>query len=368
MIGVVGGYGGVGGAALRQLALWRLGPLRVGGRSRSLAERAVEEILGGGGDAVAVDLDDASSLRAFCDGCRIVVNCSGPAFIVLDTVARAAAAAGAHYVDPGGDKPLLDRIARLPLPADRAAIVGAGMMPGLTGLLARAAVDAGEATGARLTAFVGGRGRLTPSAAADFVSGFTDGFGEALAAWRDGGRASRALSPLVDVQLAFFDDRVTAYPFLSVEAERLARACGLREVEWYTVFDGAHLAQAVRSGGAAGADVAAAAERLERAASLDAFGRRSYQVLVFRVERPGDGLATTLVIRGTDALDMSGTAVAVACRELLADRVPMCASLFGEAVDGASALSALSDSASVESIAWLEQARDDLGALEQGVL
>jgi hypothetical protein len=368
VIGVIGGYGGVGSAALRQLARWSLGPLRVGGRRRDLAEQAVAEILGGKGEAFGVDLADASSLRAFCDGCRIVVNCSGPAFLVLDRVARAAAAAGAHYVDPGGDMPLLDRIARAPLPADRAAIVGAGMMPGLTGLLARAAVDAGNATGARLTAFVGGRGRLTPAAAADFVSGFVDGFGEPLAAWRDGARVPSALSPLVEVELPFFDDRVSAYPFLSVEAERLARACGLREVKWYTVFDGAHLAQAVRSGAAAGADLAAAAERVERAASLDAFGRRSYHVLVFRVERPGDGFATTLVLRGTDAVDLSGTAVAVACRELLAHKVAMRPSLFAEAVDVGSALSALSDSASVESIGWLEQALDDLGAVEQGAL
>jgi hypothetical protein len=59
-----------------------------------------------------VDLNDPAQLAAFCDGCRIVVNCAGPTYRILDTVARAAFAAGADYVDIGGELVAKDALTR----------------------------------------------------------------------------------------------------------------------------------------------------------------------------------------------------------------------------------------------------------------
>ncbi|MGW7482853.1 saccharopine dehydrogenase NADP-binding domain-containing protein [Nonomuraea muscovyensis] len=72
-----------------------------------------------GVEAMRVDVEDAGALAAFCAGCRIVVNCAGPSSRILDTVARAALAAGAAYVDVAGDhidRTLLQTIATRPRP------------------------------------------------------------------------------------------------------------------------------------------------------------------------------------------------------------------------------------------------------------
>ncbi|WP_449065129.1 saccharopine dehydrogenase NADP-binding domain-containing protein, partial [Planomonospora algeriensis] len=96
MIGIVGGYGAVGGAAARLLADRGV---RVGGRDLEAARRFVDEELGGRGEARRVDAYDEAALAAFCRGCRVVVNCAGPSYLLLDRVARAAFRAGADYVD-----------------------------------------------------------------------------------------------------------------------------------------------------------------------------------------------------------------------------------------------------------------------------
>src|SRR5919108_258567 len=87
------------------------GPLRVGGRRLELAHELAGE-LGNGCEAAALDLDDDASLARFCDGCRVVLDCTGPSFRVLDRVARAALRAGADYVGAGGDEPAYEALAR----------------------------------------------------------------------------------------------------------------------------------------------------------------------------------------------------------------------------------------------------------------
>ncbi|MEE3922525.1 methyltransferase [Micromonospora sp. BRA006-A] len=105
-------------------------------RNPDRAAALVRDRLGGAGEAVAVDVYDRDSLARFCAGCRLVVCAGGASHQVLDRVAVAALAAGADYVDAGGDEPLYDRLAGRDLAAQgRVALVTAGMMPGLSGLL-----------------------------------------------------------------------------------------------------------------------------------------------------------------------------------------------------------------------------------------
>ncbi|MEU5695816.1 saccharopine dehydrogenase NADP-binding domain-containing protein [Actinosynnema sp. NPDC020468] len=316
MIGVLGASGGVGRAATRVLAGWNVGPLRLGGRVPPTALAA--EL---GAEAVQVDLTDPVALHDFCAGCAVVLNCAGPSYRHLDTVARAALAAGAHYVDPGGDEPVHRALAGVE--PTRAVVLDAGLVPGLTAVLPRwLAADLVEPVA--LTAHVGLVDRLTPAGAGDYLLSLGGGHGEARAAWRDGRRVSGALSPSDDVDLPFFPGRVTTYPYLSREAERTAAALRLAEADWYTVFDGAgHLSAALGRLQAAmtgAADLDAAAAELIGAADLDLFGRNPYQRLVFRLT--GRDVERTLVLRGTDTYGLTGGIAAYATREVLAGRVP----------------------------------------------
>ncbi|MFF8102301.1 saccharopine dehydrogenase NADP-binding domain-containing protein [Streptomyces sp. NPDC014986] len=247
-IGVLGGYGAVGSAVVRRLHRAGTHPLLVGGRDRDRAEALAAGLPGGGPEAggMAVDLTDAGSLDRFAARCRLVVNCAGPSYRVLDVVARAALRHGADYVDAAGDDPVhtllsADGGAARWAADGRVAVLSAGALPGLSSLLPRAL--AARTPGATaLDAYVGGVAPLTPAAAGDVLLGRGPEHGTPAAAWQDGRTRERALAPRRGVRLDAFPAAVDAFPYLSTEAVRLARATGLDRVRWYTVFGGERLA------------------------------------------------------------------------------------------------------------------------------
>ncbi|MEV6816031.1 saccharopine dehydrogenase NADP-binding domain-containing protein [Micromonospora sp. NPDC051296] len=309
-VAVLGASGAVGRAALELLRSWHVGPLRAGAR-RPPDVAGVEPVV--------VDARDPADLARFCAGARVVLNCAGPAIDLADTVARAATVAGADYVDAAGDDALYAAIAAATGDAARVAVVSAGMMPGLSGLLPRL-LAAQLPDGERLTGYVGGRDRFTLTAAVDYVAA-DDSFGWPSAAWRDGRVVPGALSPVTDLAVPFFAEPVTAQPYLSTEAARVAAALGLRQVDWYSVFAGQRVLAALRAGPAPDdGGHRRAAERLCRAAELDLFGHRPYQSLVVTLDGPGG--ERTAVVRGTGASDLTGTVAAVTARAVLAGAVP----------------------------------------------
>jgi hypothetical protein len=277
-----------------------------------------------------LDINDGASLDRFCEGCQVVVNCAGPSYRVLDRVALAAFAAGTDYVDPGGNEPLYRRLAGLELKKEgRIAVLTAGMMPGLSGLLPRWLARQGFERVRLLTAYVGGRGRLTSTGAADYLLSLASAKSDSLAAWRDGAKVDRALGRLTDAVLPFFPPGVTAYPFFSAETERLARELGLNDVSWYNVFEGGHMLAALgRLQGAAvdHEDLSAVVSELSQAAELDLFGRDSYQLFVLQLDGDAGGcpVSRTVMLRATDAHALTGTVNAFA----------VCAVLGGEVAAG----------------------------------
>ncbi|GAA4076180.1 saccharopine dehydrogenase NADP-binding domain-containing protein [Nonomuraea soli] len=307
MIGIVGGYGAVGGAAARLLAPHGI---RVGGRDAGRARRFVEEELAGHGEAWQVDAYDEASLARFCRGCSVVVNCAGPSYRLLDRVARAAFLAGADYVDAAGDGPAIERLDGSQ-PSGAVAVFSAGMLPGLTGLLPRHLARFAPGGADRLDVYTGGLDRLTPAAAVDVLLAGREGHGEAMAVWRDGATRSRALTPAHGVELPFFHGPVTAYPYLSTEAARVAGELGLREARWYNVVTGERMMAA--------ASTAVSADDLIRVAELELAGRTPYYVLLFQLS--GSGATRTLALRTADTYALTAAVVAHATAAVLAGQV-----------------------------------------------
>ncbi len=346
-VAILGGAGAVGVGTLR--ALRRAMPelsLRLGGRRRELVARTCAAETGGTAEVVEVDLYDGSSLSSFCSGARIVVNCAGPSYQVLDRVAWAALAAGAHYVDPGGDEPVRDALLDN-WPSDLSAVLTAGMMPGLTGLLPRwlARTHFDEPTSLR--AYVGTMDRLTPAGAGDYLLSLGGAFGEARAAWIDGRKVAKALEPLPHARIPFYSRAVDAYPYLSYESQMTARALELDRLEWYNVFDGgAHMMQALTrlQGAMSGqSELAPAAEELTKAAALDLFGRDPYQLMVFEMAGvlAGEPAEQTLVLRGRDTYALTGFLAAMAVVELWEERVTGGVHFAAEILDGDRTVDAL---------------------------
>lgn len=352
LIGVLGGSGAVGRTAADRIARFGLGRLRIGGRDLSHAE-AVAQAVPGPADAMCVDLEDPAQLSAFCDGCRVVVNCAGPTYRLLDTVARASLAAGAHHVDIGGELVARDRLAgvdRLDAPpelASHAAVFSAGVMPGLSGLLPRLLI-AGRPL-RRLDLYVGGAAVFTPLSAIDALLTRGPRFGAAMAAWRGGQVSSNALAPLHAVTLPGFPVPVNAWPYLTTEAQTLATNAEVEEVRSYNVFASNRLPDAlakiwseVPEGGGPEALVPHAPAVVE-ASLRDKVEHGSFYVMLFTA-RPHPGTRdgpTRLLLRGRDSYAVSGLVMAVTTRALVQGDITPGAHLAAEALDPDAAVSAL---------------------------
>ncbi|MBB0244700.1 KR domain-containing protein [Streptomyces alkaliphilus] len=321
-IGVLGGYGAVGAAVVRRLLVAGAGPILVAGRDAARAEASVARMGAAGAEvgALRTDLDDPDSLDAFATRCRLVVNCAGPSYRVLDTVARAALRAGADYVDAAGDDPAAARLRDVGeehagREGGRVLVLSAGALPGLSGLIPRALV-ARAGNPVRLDAHLGGVAPLTPAAAGDVLLGHGPRHGMPSAAWHGGEVRERALSPLRDIALDAFPRPVGAFPFLSTEAVRLAEETGLEELNWYTVFGGERLAEELALTWALeGTDtaplVAAAAEDVAR---LGAWYGQEFRLWEGSVEGSHSRAA---VLRAEDSYELSAFLTADAALRVL---------------------------------------------------
>ncbi|MCE7007288.1 saccharopine dehydrogenase NADP-binding domain-containing protein [Kibdelosporangium philippinense] len=331
MIGVLGASGSVGRHVVELLR--DAGELRVGGRTLDTLPPAHER--------VQVDIDDPASLKEFCAGLSIVVNCAGPSYAVKDRVANAALAVGADYVDLGGDAPAHEALtASGAVTPGRTVVLSAGTVPGLSVLLPRHLLDqVPDATG--LTAYVGGLEHCSPTAATDILLSLTVGgangepFGYPLAALRHGRRELRALRASEDAEAAFFPGRVALQPILTAELERFAGRHRVPELDWYNVFPGSQArkvfsrlpALSLREG----AERDDIRDQMVRAARIDLAGHNPYYRMVFVLT--GRSGAVTAVLRAENSYRITAFVAASAARAILDRRVPEGLHFAGETID-----------------------------------
>lgn len=336
MIGVLGGAGTVGRVVVERLAGRHR--LRVGGRD---LERAAAACPPGPARPVRVDLHDPRSLAAFCAGCDVVVNCAGPSYRVLDLVARAAVAAGAHYVDAAGDLVALQALRGEPAVdlSTLASVFSAGLLPGLSGLLPRLL-----ATGPlkRLDCYVGGAARIGELSAVDALLTRGPGFGTPLVGRR--GTETMPLAPLRGVALPGFQGKVHAWPFLSAEMDALATELGVGELRNYTVYVTESIPRALAEAWADGGPPERHVAAVVSAAEQDLAVTGPYYTLLFQaVPRvPAPPGPRRLLLRTPDSYALSGVVAALAADEILQGRVKPGAHLAAEVLDPAAVLDRLS--------------------------
>ncbi|MGW7005315.1 saccharopine dehydrogenase NADP-binding domain-containing protein [Streptomyces sp. NPDC054933] len=345
MIAILGASGTVGTAAVDWLRRLELGPLRLGARRP-------EALAGRGEQMVAADATGAESLAAFCKGARVVLNCAGPSYRMLDRVAESAIAAGADYVDLAGDGPAHRLLAaRDPAARGSTVVLSAGVLPGLSGLLPRWLAGQARGRPVGLVVHAGGLERCTPAAAADLLLSLPSAnssidHGESLAAWRDGIRRSGVLRAGPAQGLDYFPGTPYRQPFLTAEADRLAAHLGLSELDWYHVYPGERV-QAVLAA-AVGTDLsdfdqfAAMATRLRTAAEVDLAGRRAYYRLAFRLRAHEQ--QHELVVELADSYRATGWMGAWTVRAVLNGEIPPGLHFAAEVLDPKATVAALNDS------------------------
>lgn len=355
-VAVLGATGLVGRDAVTMLRQLGVARLRVGARDRDrLAALAAQA----GAEPLPVDADRPESLARFCAGARLVLNCAGPSYLLLDRVGRAAFAADADYVDVSGDGPAYQLLAGAGLPpAGRVAVLSAGMLPGLANLVPLM-LGEGELAGADLLVYAGGIERFSDAAAGDLVLSLdasdeagngAQWYGEPFAAWRAGRRVSRALAVAEQVRLAPFPGRVTLMPFLTADGERLARATGLDSLRWFNVFTGGQLRLVLgRWRGQVSQDpatLAAAVAELATAAEVDRAGQQPYYLMTFTLTRPdrgGQAAARTAVLRTHSSFALTAATAALTTRAVLGGQVPAGLHVADEVLDPQATLAGVRD-------------------------
>ncbi|GAB2971356.1 saccharopine dehydrogenase NADP-binding domain-containing protein [Streptomyces pseudoechinosporeus] len=380
-VGVVGAGGEVGRAVLDELLRLGVGPLRAA--VRHPPDRPLPAAVRLWPDPV--DVTDARALAAFCAECRVVVNTTGPVRAVGHRVAAAALAAGADCIDVNDTTELPEPPPYARLLRWRTMVIGAGLMPGLAGLLpgllvrARSAADSvtgggrpapgvsegrSEVVRGALTVRVGGLPHFPPAAARDFMDRLARPGGEVTAVWRGGRRVPGALAVERGVRLPYFPGTVTAIPYLTEEAVAVARRYELVEVRWYTVFGGERTRAVLdryRAGIAPGRAVADAAAELSRATLTDLAGRAAHQIMTCELD------GHSLVLTGTDSSALTGTAAAHAALAVLNRELPPGQLHFAELPDPGRLADRIAEAPAVGELRLLDGPLADL-PVEEGIL
>jgi hypothetical protein len=104
---VYGATGLVGGRVCAALDASDV-PFIAAGRNRHELEKLAPVV--GAAGVRAAGVDDAAALAKAFAGARVVVNCAGPLAEVSEAILLATLAAGAHYVDLGGDQTFLHHL------------------------------------------------------------------------------------------------------------------------------------------------------------------------------------------------------------------------------------------------------------------
>ncbi|GAB4588356.1 saccharopine dehydrogenase NADP-binding domain-containing protein [Nocardia sp. IFM 10818] len=363
-IGLLGGYGAVGALIAERLHKRAAGELSIAGRDPAAGRALITDVLGGAGEFTELDLFDAAALARFCARCDVVVNCAGPTRLILDRVAVAARGVGVPYIDIGGDHPVHDR---LDGDTQWCAVLSAGMIPGLTGLLPRYLARGCDAVES-LTVYHGARDSFGYSSAYDYVVGIRSGDDTPLAAWRGGPRED-AVRRRIDLRLPHFPEPVTAQPYLSPEARRTATDLRIASGTWYSVLDGERLPLVLQQvPGVAAAEIGAMAEQVRRAAEFDALGRTRHATMLFQLDGSNAGRAVTrsLVLRAEGATTLVAAAAVPAILAMTAGEIDPGVHFAAEVLAPVRVVDDLSADPAVLHLSEHDLALDALIALDEG--
>lgn len=135
-IGIVGGYGDTGIIISEELIKDPACRLRIGGRNQEKINQHVMK-LGQRASGKKVDVNQEAEIAAFCKDCSIIINCTGPSWIIKDRVIRHALHAGCDYVDLGIWHDQDHLYQRSFEERGLTGLLYAGWVPGVTGLLPR---------------------------------------------------------------------------------------------------------------------------------------------------------------------------------------------------------------------------------------
>ncbi len=371
IIGILGYGGAVGRVACDILKKeWRIR----GGQRRAPQSKDADGLF----QTMRVDVHDRDSLTRFCEGCRVVLNCVGPSYLIGDIVAQAAMRANAAYVDVFGGEVLERQLLDKGIDRDGLFVIGAGAFPGLSALLPRWMLGQGFDSVDRFVGYAGGREYCSWGAGADMLLSSVAGFGTPDSIWTDG-RVKKISGDWSSLQsVPGFKGDVIAQPFLHCESIAFAQKYGVQEVRWFSVLPDEVIMAAVSRGCArlieSGPDILDdIVGELMQTASLSMSGHRSWYTLMVEVSGIGKGerLCKRAVLKSENSYELSGIIAAEVTSHLMNGKTENGVYWAFEVVEPARAIKHVRTAASTESLTVVEVAEaveNEAGVLETGVL
>lgn len=219
MIGILGYNGFVGKTVLNYLSDQYL--IRCGGR------QIHEEKITKGIEYVKVDVDDTNSLKKFCQGCDVIVNCIGPSYFLAEKILGVVEKVGAAYIDAFGVN-LFNRRESYAIPV----VVGAGSFPGLSGMLPAWTKQNSDLEPVKIEIFAGGKEKITQTACIDFLSSIINRFGKSGVYYTAQGLENEnSMIILPEV----FPRNAIGVSYLTEELIQAACENNIKELHWYNV-------------------------------------------------------------------------------------------------------------------------------------
>ena len=364
---------GAGGAVGRRLAATLL---RAGGaRPRLGVRNPGQAVLPDGGNIAEVMPVDPASLDALMDGAAVLVNCIGAGYRARSRIALAALARAVPYLDPSGDEGLATRISgaagRAPLPVPL--LLGAGAVPGASGLLARWLAAGLRGQAGSLTGYVLTLEPLHAATATEFLLALVAGGPAAIrglaTAIRGLATAIRGLATAIrtrgdpgpghgdpgpghgdpgpghgdpgqplpgsaGLRLPYASGALDAFPNASREARAVSRDLGTRTCFFQAFESGGAILPFLSSVGRRrddGATVRQLAGELTAVVATELAGRAPLHLIAWEAGphavRPASpagsaDVVRSAVLRAGSSYQLTASMLALAVRELLAGRVP----------------------------------------------
>lgn len=316
-VAVLGATGSVGRQVMRFLSPYV--DIRAGSRRATLRSQK-------GITAYRLDAFDTETLRGFCDGCDMLINCAAPGSAVEEEIALIACQLGVDYVDPGGDEPLYAALASQ-ASAGHSIILSAGMLPGLSGVLPRL-LAAGFDSLTQLTGYVLSHEPFSYGGAKDFLASLDNGFGIAGLSVQNG-ELKPCPSP-GERLLPLACTPAQALPYMSSEWQRLSRQQRLSEAAWFNLYPHGELFDwlgSVRSNASLAENCANEAARIEKLVALsvaDFASLPTQHVLAVEASgwRNGAQLTRSLVVCAQQGAELTGAVTAFTALQRLQDLLP----------------------------------------------
>lgn len=168
-----------------------------------------------------VDINDGESIKAFMNGCRLVINSAGPSDKLSGKVMEAALESGVSLIDVGHSS-CYSQAGRLK--SGQKMIYACGAVPGIIGHVPRKLAPEFDSIYS-MTVNISLREKLTLTAAKDLVTASELPDGRSAAS-----RAKTENIPLIG-------DEVYRYQFTDEESADIDRLLGVRSSSWYMVRD-----------------------------------------------------------------------------------------------------------------------------------